>query len=203
MIEPLQEHFLRIMDYISKGGVVMYPLLGISFLMWILIIEKAFFFRRLYYKNISRYEAVKFIINNKIPDPNMYRGITSALVRNFLSKRTGDKEIDGFIMDEVVIGIVASLDRHLKLIGVLAAIAPLLGLLGTVIGMIKTFDVISFFGTGNAKAMAGGISEALITTQTGLMVAIPGVYMSNFLSTRAEKLKKRVSSVGIFLRRHV
>ncbi len=203
MIEPLQEHFLRIMDYISEGGVVMYPLLGISFLMWILIIEKTFFFQRLYYKNISRYEAVKFIINNKIPDPNMYRGITSVLVRNFLSKRTGDKEIDGFIMDEVVIGIVASLDKHLKLIGVLAAIAPLLGLLGTVIGMIKTFDVISFFGTGNAKAMAGGISEALITTQTGLMIAIPGVYMSNFLSTRAEKLKKRVSSVGIFLRRHV
>jgi len=110
-----------------------------------------------------------------------------------------------------VIVIVSSLDRHLGLIGVLAALAPLLGLLGTVTGMIATFDIISIFGTGNARAMAGGISEALITTQTGLVVAIPGLYMSNFLNRRsenlkqriAENLKQRIASVGIYLRRYV
>ena len=99
--------------------------------------------------------------------------------------------------------LTSSLNRHLWLIAVLAALAPLMGLLGTVTGMIATFDVISIFGTGNAKAMAGGISEALITTQTGLLVAIPGLYMSGFLSRRAESLKQRISAVGIFLRRHV
>jgi biopolymer transport protein ExbB len=65
--------------------------------------------------------------------------------------------------------------RSLAVIGVLAAMAPLMGLLGTVTGMITTFDILAIFGTGNVKAMAGGISESLITTQTGLIVAIPGL----------------------------
>ncbi len=199
----LQDHLFRILDYVSSGGVVMYPLLGVSFVMWILIIDRAMFFKRLYHKNITRYDAAKFIKEGRFPDPKIYKGITSAIVRNFLKKRTGIKEIDIHIIDEVVMGIISSLDKHLKTIGVLASIAPLLGLLGTVIGMIKTFDVISYFGTGNVKAMASGISEALITTQTGLMIAIPGIYMSNFLNTRAEKLKKRVASVGMFLIRHL
>ncbi len=202
-MDPIWDHIFRILDYISQGGIVMYPLLGISFLMWVLIIDRAFFFRRLYKKNITRKKAAEFIIKNIYPDPERYSGITSSLVRTFLLRRRKNKKVDPYIMDEVVMEIVSSLDRHLKLIEVLASIAPLLGLLGTVLGMIKTFDVISFFGTGNAKAMAAGISEALITTQTGLMIAIPGLYMSNFLNRRAEKLKKRVASVGIFLRRYV
>ncbi len=77
----------------------------------------------------------------------------------------------------------------MAVIAVLAAIAPLLGLLGTVLGMIETFDVISVFGTGNARAMAGGISVALITTQTGLLVAIPGLIMSNRLGHKVAGLR--------------
>ena len=69
--------------------------------------------------------------------------------------------------------------------------------------MIMTFDIIAIFGTGNAKAMAGGISQALITTQTGLLVAIPGLYMRGFLAGRAQNLKHRISSVGIYLKRYV
>jgi biopolymer transport protein ExbB len=61
----------------------------------------------------------------------------------------------------------------------------------------------SVFGTGNAKAMAGGISEALITTQTGLLVAIPGLYMKGFLDRRARNLQQRITAAGLFLRRHL
>lgn len=111
--------------------------------------------------------------------------------------------MDTYILDETVMSLAALLDRYLSVIGVLAKTAPLLGLLGTVLGMITTFDIISFYGTGNAKAMAGGISEALITTQTGLLVAIPGLYMSNFLKRRAQLLKQRIASVGIYLKRYV
>ncbi len=81
------------------------------------------------------------------------------------------------------------LEENLPLIRVLSASAPLLGLLGTVTGMIRVFSVISIFGTGDPKQLAAGISEALITTQTGLTVAIPGIYMSRFLERKAEKLK--------------
>jgi biopolymer transport protein ExbB len=69
--------------------------------------------------------------------------------------------------------------------------------------MIATFDVLAVFGTGNAKAMAGGISEALITTQTGLLVAIPGFYMKGFLERRARNLQQRIAAVGYYLRRHL
>jgi biopolymer transport protein ExbB len=71
-------------------------------------------------------------------------------------------------------------------------VAPLLGLLGTVSGMVKTFVVIAEFGTGNARALASGISEALITTQTGLVVAVPGLFMASFLLRRSNGLLERI-----------
>lgn len=78
-----------------------------------------------------------------------------------------------------------ALDRFGALIFVVAAVAPLLGLLGTVTGMIATFEIITEFGTGDPKMLSGGISEALITTQLGLVVAIPAVVLGNILKGRA------------------
>lgn len=197
------DHFLGLEDYFCAGGVVMVPLAVLSVVMWSLIVNRVFFFRRLYRKNMSRKTALAHVKACQLPDPKQYRGAGALLVNAFLLRRCGMAEVDRFILDETVLVLTSSLNRHLSLIAVLAAMAPLLGLLGTVTGMIATFDIISIFGTGNAKAMAGGISEALITTQTGLLVAIPGLYMSGFLSRRAENLKQRISAVGIYLRRHV
>ena len=75
---------------------------------------------------------------------------------------------------------------------VIAAVAPLLGLLGTVTGMIGTFDVITQFGTGDPKMLSGGISEALVTTQMGLIVAIPMLLLGNLLGARATTLLDQV-----------
>ena len=69
--------------------------------------------------------------------------------------------------------------------------------------MMTTFDVLSIFGTGNAKAMAGGISEALITTQTGLLVAIPGLAMKVFLDRQAHGLHQEITAAGYYLGRHL
>ncbi len=79
-----------------------------------------------------------------------------------------------------------SLERGLAALETIAGIAPLLGLLGTVLGMIKVFTVISRQGTGQASLLAGGISEALITTVTGLFIGIPALIMYNYFSHRAE-----------------
>ena len=76
--------------------------------------------------------------------------------------------------------------RQVAFIGMLAAAAPLLGLLGTVIGMIVTFQAITLFGTGDPKTMAGGISQALITTVLGLTVAIPTVLLHSIVDSRAK-----------------
>ncbi len=139
---------------------------------------------------------------NQWPE-DRYKGANSLLVREFLARRTHDRELDGFILDETVMGVCASLDRHLAAIRVLSAVAPLLGLLGTVVGMMHTFEVITVFGTGNARAMAAGISVALITTQTGLMVAIPGLYMAGWLTRRSRNLKNRIAATGMYLRRFI
>jgi len=205
---------LCIEDYLSAGGIIMIPLIILSVLMWALIINKAFILRQLYRKNMSRKKAAEVVKTDAFPDRHEYKGITALFITEFLSRRalfiteflsrrSGRSSIDKFILDETVMSVVASLDKNLAFIGILAGVAPLMGLLGTVTGMIATFDIISVFGTGNAKAMAGGISEALITTQTGLLVAIPGLYMRNFLTRRAENLKQRISSLGIYLKRYV
>jgi biopolymer transport protein ExbB len=82
--------------------------------------------------------------------------------------------------------VVHDLERYLNTLGTIAAIAPLLGLLGTVLGMIKVFAEITTQGTGNASALAGGISEALITTAAGLTVAIPALVMHRYFTGRID-----------------
>lgn len=82
--------------------------------------------------------------------------------------------------------VVHDLERYLNTLGTIAAIAPLLGLLGTVVGMIKVFAEIMTQGTGNASVLAGGISEALITTAAGLTVAIPALVMHRYFTGRID-----------------
>ena len=84
--------------------------------------------------------------------------------------------------------VVHDLERYLNTLGTIAAITPLLGLLGTVVGMIRVFSEIMLQGTGNANALAGGISEALITTAAGLSVAIPTYMFHRFFSRKVDSL---------------
>jgi biopolymer transport protein ExbB len=198
-IPPL---FDNLAAYIRSGGLVMVPILAVSLVMWVLIFNRVWFMRTLYVKNISRTRAGELVRLNQRPE-DRYKGANSLLVRQFLARRTHDRDLDGYILDETVMGLCASLDRYLAAIRVLSAVAPLLGLLGTVVGMMHTFEVITVFGTGNARAMAAGISVALITTQTGLMVAIPGLYMAGWLTRRSRNLKNRIAATGMYLRRYI
>ena len=91
-------------------------------------------------------------------------------------------------MGESVLREVPSINRHLPLLRIIAAVAPLMGLLGTVTGMIITFQAITLFGAGDPRLMAGGISQALITTVLGLTVAIPTLLLHNMVQTRAQAL---------------
>jgi biopolymer transport protein ExbB len=94
---------------------------------------------------------------------------------------------------------VRSLNRGLGVIETIAGIAPLMGLLGTVLGMIKVFDVIQTLGVGQARALSGGISEALITTATGLMIGIPALIFYNYLSSRSESLILDIEKYTVLL----
>ena len=93
---------------------------------------------------------------------------------------------------------LSSIDRGLQLAVVLAGLAPLLGLLGTVTGMMSTFEVITLYGNSNPGLMAGGISEALITTQSGLVIAFPLVLIIHRVEDRIQWVKKQIE-LGITL----
>lgn len=91
-------------------------------------------------------------------------------------------------IEEAANQVVHELERYLAALGTIAAVAPLLGLLGTVIGMIKVFTAIMVNGSGNASVLAGGISEALITTAAGLTVAIPALICHRYFERRIDSL---------------
>ncbi len=105
-----------------------------------------------------------------------------------LTNRKHTREIMKESIQEVGHQVVHELERYLNTLGTIASITPLLGLLGTVIGMIKVFTAIMTAGVGNPAVLAGGISEALITTAAGLSVAIPSLMFHRYLSGKVERL---------------
>ncbi|MDO2948112.1 MotA/TolQ/ExbB proton channel family protein [Aeromonas simiae] len=90
--------------------------------------------------------------------------------------------------DEIILKQVPKLEKGLSVLKLIASVAPLLGLLGTVVGMIATFQAITLFGTGDPKLMAGGISEALVTTMQGLVVAVPILFLYTMVQTQSRRL---------------
>jgi len=105
-------------------------------------------------------------------------------------------------LDEAIMRETPMLESMQGTIKVFAGIAPLMGLLGTVVGMIRTFQTITLFGTGDPKLMAGGISQALVTTVEGLIVAIPLVFMHALISAKSRALIEILEeqSAGIIAR---
>jgi biopolymer transport protein ExbB len=152
-------------------------------------------------RDISIQDAIKAIKQSELVSRR--NGLRAELVKSFLDERSGDSEIDREILRLCAMQQRRGLSKSLAVIAVLASVAPILGLLGTVLGMIETFDVIAIFGTGNAKALAGGISVALITTQTGLLVAIPGLFLSGMLARQARNLLTRLDEITTILDRTI
>jgi len=117
--------------------------------------------------------------------------------------RQADAEVLELKLDEAVLKETSKLDRLLWLVKTVSVVAPLLGLLGTVTGMIQTFQMITLFGAGDPKMMAGGISEALVTTMLGLMTAVPLVLMHATLSNSTKRIIDVLDeqSAGLIARR--
>jgi biopolymer transport protein ExbB len=100
-------------------------------------------------------------------------------------------------LQEAILREIPPLERFLSTLGMLAAIAPLMGLLGTVTGMINTFHTITFYGTSDPRMMSGGISEALVTTMLGLCVAIPIMLCHTLLSRWVETMIATMEEKGV------
>jgi biopolymer transport protein ExbB len=177
--------------YLSRGGIVMIPLLLCSILGLTIVIEKSFNLRRRkvmipeiisVIETISSSEDIKMATNICERNSGPFANIILVGLRNTGLTKEEMKEI---IIDQGR-QEVRTLERGLAVLETIAGIAPLLGLLGTVLGMIKVFTVITTQGTGQASLLAGGISEALITTVTGLVIGIPVLVAFNYFTNRAE-----------------
>lgn len=111
-----------------------------------------------------------------------------SIMKIFIDNPAIDSDTLGLKLDEAILKELPPLRRGLGTLALLAAIAPLLGLLGTVTGIIDTFQAITLFGTGDPRVMSGGISQALVTTVMGLVAAIPLLLLHSFLSTKSNRL---------------
>ncbi len=169
-------------ERIRQGGTIGYLILVLGAIGVIIIVIRAFGL-------LSARRAVdKQAITKEASNKN-------ALGRLKLIAAANDEESMaslGIRLDEALAEESSYLNRGLATVAVFAAVSPLLGLLGTVTGMIETFQSITLFGTGDPKLMSGGISQALITTQLGLAVAIPLVLFHSMLTGRANRLIERL-----------
>ncbi len=134
------------------------------------------------------------------PDPG---NVLGRVLGVFDANRAEAVEVLENRLDEAILGELPRLTSGEPLIKILAAAAPLLGLLGTVVGMIETFQAISLFGTGDPKLMAGGISQALVTTMLGLLAAVPMLFMHALLRSQSKAMIELLSkqTAGLIARR--
>ena len=130
-----------------------------------------------------------------------FNGRKKALIPKVLLKALPFKDRSRSDMEnalqEAILGEIPAIERFLSTLGMLAAIAPLMGLLGTVTGMINTFHTITYYGTGDPRMMSGGISEALVTTMLGLAVAIPIMLCHTLLSRMVETQISRMEEKAV------
>jgi biopolymer transport protein ExbB len=186
------EEFWDIIGTFKKGGPVMYPILLCSVLSLAIILERAFNLRKkkiippAFIENLRKYwyrsEPEKAISLCEEYNVSLSRVIKSGLLRYKYGPSAVEKAIEGAGEHEASLLI-----SNLRVLGAIGSIAPMLGFLGTVTGMIRAFNVISQFGTGNPSLVASGISEALVTTAAGLIVGIPALTGYYYFRGRVEK----------------
>lgn len=181
-----------IVDFVGAGGTIAWIIVVMGCLGLLLCLIR---FLNLFFYTKEANEIDSLIIPRDISQtlenitPLVKEHGSATLVKKILDNKEKNLNLIEDIVEEGVIHEHKFIDKHGALILVLAAVAPLMGLLGTVTGMISTFDIITEFGTGDPKLLSSGISEALITTELGLIVAIPTLLLGNVLNSKGKTIK--------------
>jgi biopolymer transport protein ExbB len=181
------------LDIFEKGGFLMYPIFICSLIAITIFFERMFYLKSiktkskrfvLRVKNLVKKGSIELAISacRKSPTP-----ISQIMLAGLMKFGRGRDEMKEAIEDSANQEIPV-LEGSLSTLSTIGNITPLLGLLGTVFGMVKAFNVIAVMGVGKPEALAGGISEALLTTAFGLSIAIPTIVVYNYLSHRVDKL---------------
>ena len=181
------------LEVFEKGGFIMYPILICS------LIAMTIFFERMFYLKSIKTKSKKFVlrVKNLVKKGSIELAISacrksptpiSKIMLAGLMKSGRERDEIKEAVEDSANQEIPILEGNLATLSTVGNITPLLGLLGTVFGMIKAFNVISILGVGKPEALAEGISEALLTTAFGLSIAIPTIVIYNYLSHRVDKL---------------
>ncbi|MCB9914103.1 MAG: MotA/TolQ/ExbB proton channel family protein [Planctomycetes bacterium] len=193
-----------LLEEIQKGGVVMYPIFGMAALALLLAVLKWLSMVMIRKPSKKKIDGLLDAVAQRdeelsVARARAIRGPVGRMLTAGAEHLREPRELIEEVMYEVVLKARLKLQGFLPFIAICAASAPLLGLLGTVTGIIKTFKMIMVFGSGDVKTLADGISEALITTKFGLIVAIPSLLLHAFLSRRARSIVGQMETSAVAL----
>jgi biopolymer transport protein ExbB len=152
-----------IQHFLMTGGEILWVILGVSVILWSLIIERWLYFRL------------------------TYPALRQNWLNGWLQRAERHSKQAHYIRQAILSEAQISMEKTLPIITMLVALCPLLGLLGTVTGMIHVFDVMAVTGTGNARAMASGVSQATIPTMAGMVIAISGLYFNKLIEQKVQE----------------
>lgn len=191
-----------VVEHIQKGGLWVYPILGFALVSLLVAAFKAVELYSVPAPKSGATQDLLVLLNEDKKDDAVtaaseMKGPVGEMLQIGVKYSHFDSELLDEMMYERIVETQPKTMRLLPFISVTAAVAPLLGLLGTVTGMINTFNRIKIFGTGDAKSLSGGISEALITTEFGLIVAIPALILYAILSRKAKGDLSRMERVSM------
>ena len=191
------------LHYLEVGGPILWVLVVISIGAFAVVLERIVFFAR-NEKNIGdtfKDEILSLVASKKLDEAialcDTKKSCVASAVKKFLQKAPKGIDVQDyeFILKEITIKETSPYESRLNLLASVISISPMLGLLGTVTGMIRAFTNISKYGAGDAAIVADGIAEALLTTAAGLMIAIPVIVVYNYLNRRLEKMENEIDDV--------
>jgi biopolymer transport protein ExbB len=191
-----------VLELVKAGGWLMLPIIACSVVALAIIVERLWSLqiRRVLPKHLVaqvwRWEKVHQLNDENMRDLQASSPLGAILAAGILNRQQS-RDVMKESIEDTGRHVVHELERYLNTLGTIAAITPLLGLLGTVIGMIKVFATITTQGVGNPGALAGGISEALLTTAAGMSVAIPTLMFYRYFRGRVRMLVLRMEQEAL------
>lgn len=154
-------------DFLEMGGNVLFAIMIVTLVLWVLIFERYHYFR------------------------SGFKALVAAHIERWRARKEHESWAAHQIRAQLISDARINANRNLTYIKTLVALAPFLGLLGTVTGMVEVFDVMAITGSGNARAMAAGISKATLPTMAGMVTALSGLFFMNILEKKAQRVVEK------------
>ncbi|MGL4971276.1 MAG: MotA/TolQ/ExbB proton channel family protein [Cetobacterium sp.] len=193
--------------YLKAGGPILYVLLILSIVSLGIIMERTICFikNKTSLDSMFKKEIKDLLVEKKYEEAIVFsrkeKGVVGKTLTKFLIRycSIGDYKDSDELLREIELEEMEILERNTYILGIIAYTAPMIGLLGTVTGMISAFGKIATVGTGDPNAIAGGISQALLTTAGGLIIAIPSIIAYNIFNKKIEKMSLEVEKIATLI----